>query len=799
MDQFNAPKPEQRADNISMDGISLPKPSLSSQIRKNESVMDKLIFWTAGRKIARTKLSETERAALEAGDKSIEEGFFDGRPQWQRLRELPKAEPSEEGKAFIEDNVKKFTERLNVTEIRKLNDLPKDVYEMLKDYKIWGMIIDKEYGGLGLSPTDHSEAVMMIGSMSAAAAVDAMVPNSLGPGELIMRYGTDEQKEKWLPGLANGKEIPCFALTSINGGSDAAGGMANKGRIFIGEDGRLKVSVDISNRYITLAPITTLAGVAFKLKDPDNLLGKGKAPGITVSLIPANTPNFITGKRHNPMDIPFQNGPVEGKDVVIDIEDNIIGGKDGAGKGWNMLMECLAIGRSISLPALSVAAAKYTANYVGSFSRIRKQFNTPICNFQGIQELLARIAGKTYIMDSARKTTLQMLEAGKKPTIPSAIIKYNLTEMMREICRDGMDIMGGSAIVDGPRNIMSDFYKSVPIAIGVEGHNVMTRNLLIFGQGLMRLHPNLYPMIKAAQEGDKAKFRKLMLKHGIDMARYLTVSEFGIGLKAGIHKDTPKELHKYYKQINYLSGGFAFSAAVLSALYQDRLKTEENICRRMGDVLSNLYMAMSVLNNFEREGMHKDELDLVHWSCQYLMHNAEEAFRDMLKNLKHRPVAAILKGVVFANCARYEKPSDELGKRIAMILTAPNETKDRLTKGIYRPGPGEKLKFLDNDGLVKETDRIKQQAIIDKALEICIAAEPLEDKLAKAVRATAKEIKKGEAKNRNIAKLLQNRDDDERIALLDAALKDGVIDEKELRALVDADEMRKEVCTVDAF
>ena len=761
---------------------------------------DSLAFKTLGRKIAKTRISETEAVALEAGDVSIERGYFDGRPKWDEMRSLPAAKLSDEERLFIDGQVSTLASRVNPVEINKLKDLPPDVWNTIRKSNILGAIIEKKYGGLGFSPTAHSEMLIKLGSMSTAAVVSVMVPNSLGPGELLMRYGTEAQKDKWLPRLADGTDIPCFALTSITGGSDATGGMINSGTVFRGDDGRLKVRMDISNRYITLAPVATLAGIAFKLKDPKNLLGKGPEPGITIAIVPRDTPNLIMGPRHNPMDVPFQNGTIRGRNVVIDIEENIIGGGQQVGNGWKMLMESLSVGRSISLPGLSTTAGKVASQYVGSYARIRRQFNTEISNFQGVDEALARIAGYTYIMDSARRTTLQMLEDGKKPTIPSAIIKYHLTEMMRKVCNDGMDILAGSGVMNGPRNVLADLYKAAPIAITVEGANIMTRTFIIFGQGLMRAHPNLYPMIKAAKEEDSAEFGRLFRKHVGDMTRYFVSSELGIGSNAGIPEGVPKEIKKYYRQINRLSAGFAFSAAVISGIYQDKLKSEEDISKRLGDVLSNLYLATSVLNRFEQDGMQKGDLPLVHWSCQHLIHNVDNAFRDLMDNFPSRPVAWLLKDAVLSRRSRYKGPDDRLGREVARILTSPSETKERLTAGIYRPRPGETFVYAKPDGSIADTGMIKPQAMLEDTLPFAIASEPVEMKLAKVVRAAERAKMGGSADNGSkVAALVNSGKADNRGALLSAALADGILSRDEFDLLRLVDNMRNEVLQVDTF
>lgn len=764
-------------------------------------VVDNLVFNTLGKQTARARISPTEQVALESGDVGIERGFFDGRPDWKGLRELPAAALSPEEKAFIDGPVSDLARRLNPHEIGDLKDLPADVWQKLKDDKIWGMIIDKDHGGLGYSATAHSAMIMKLASVSAVAAVTAMVPNSLGPGELLMRYGTDAQKDKWLPRLADGREIPAFALTSLNGGSDAGGGMMSTGTVFRDQnDGQVKIKLDISNRYITLAPIATLVGLAFRLKDPDNLLdGKNLDPDITLALVPRSTPGLEIGPRHNPMDIYFQNGTVGGKNVVIGVDD-IIGGKEGVGQGWKMLMECLAVGRSISLPALATAAGKTAVQAVGSYSRVRRQFKTEIKNFQGIEEPLARIGGLTYVMDAARSTTLQMVEQHKKPTIPSAIIKYHLTEMMRQVCNDSMDVMAGAAVMNGPRNAMAELYRSAPIAITVEGANIMTRTFIIFGQGLMRAHPNLYPMLQAAKAGDKKEFGRLFTKHTLDSMRYSLASVTGLGAGAGIPQEAPKELERYYRRVNNMSARFALAASVISGIYQDKLKTQENITKRMGDVLSNLYMTMSVLNHFEQQGFQKDDIPLARWGCQYLLNRAEQAFEELFDNLHNPAVAATLKAFIQPLGVRTNPPSDRLNKEVATIVSSPCEARSRLTHGIYRPRLAEEFTRLAADGTLTEEKFVKPLSTLMLAERLSIGTEKLEAQLSQALKDESKAIYKGEpARHPALRALLETKSESNRESLLRAAFADGVLKGEDYPLMQESDRIRTEALSVDTF
>ena len=437
----------------------------------------------------KAKISDTEKEALGSGSVGFEREILGGHPDWGKLLDMPVPELTQAERAFLDGPVEQLCEMLNDWEIRnELKDLPPEAWAFMKQQGFFGMIIPEEYSGLGFSARAHSEVVLKLASRCTTACVTAMVPNSLGPAELLIRYGTDAQKSHYLPRLAKGEEIPSFALTEPDAGSDA-GSMTSNGTI-CERDGQLGILLNWEKRYITLSPITTLLGIAFKLRDPDGLLGDKKDLGITLALVPVETRGVQIGRRHNPLGIPFQNGPTFGKDVWIPL-DQIIGGREYAGQGWRMLMECLSVGRCISLPALSVGSAKLIARLTGAYSRVRKQFKVSINQFEGVEELLARIAGHTYMMDAARIATLQMLDRGEHPTILSAILKYHMTESGRKIVNDGMDILGGKAICEGPENLISPLYHGIPIGITVEGANILTRNMIIFGQGSVRSHPYL--------------------------------------------------------------------------------------------------------------------------------------------------------------------------------------------------------------------------------------------------------------------------------------------------------------------
>jgi acyl-CoA dehydrogenase len=716
------------------------------------------------------KLSETEQEALASGTVGWDAELMSGRPDWSKLFQYEKAELSAEEQAFLDGPCEKLCAILDNWEIQKENDLPPEAWKIVKEEGFLGLEIPKEFGGKGFSSKAHSAVVMKLASRSITAAVTVMVPNSLGPAELIHEYGTQQQKDYYLPRLANGEEIPCFALTGPDAGSDA-GAIPDVGVVCKNEKGELGIKLNWEKRYITLGPIATLIGLAFKLEDPDNLLGKDKKDmGITVALVPRDTEGVEIGDRHMPMDLAFQNGPNKGKDVFIPL-DNIIGGPERAGQGWRMLMESLAVGRSLSLPALSTAAAQLSVYASGAYSRTRRQFGTAISNFEGIEEPLARMGGLSYMMNAAREATLQMVDNNERPAIPSAILKYHLTEGMRTIVNDAMDIHGGKAICNGPNNMFSALYKGIPVAITVEGANIMTRNLIIFGQGAVRAHPYVLKELEAAAEPDEKKsFRKLtrtLAAHVFNGVKSFGKSIFyGItgGRLSPVPKGVDKETKKYYRQINRLSASFNLVADTSLAVLGGGLKKKERVSARMGDVYSNMYLASAVLWYFEKQGRPKEDLPLVHWACQTCLNNAENAMDKVLKNYPSKTVGKVLRPVVFPTGKHTSEPSDKLEHEIAKILTNPGELRDRMTKAIYKPGNA-------NDPLAK----------LEEAFRQSIATEPLEKKLYVAQR-------DGKFEGANT-----------RIQVLDNAKNAGVLTAEEYASLRTADAIRREVMAVDSF
>lgn len=717
------------------------------------------------------RMSRTEQEALEAGTVWWDAELFTGRPNWEDLLRYPTPTLSKEEQAFLEGPVEELCRMLDDWKINEeFHDLPPEVWQFMKTQGFFGMIILKKYGGLEFSALAHSTVVMKIASRSITAAVTVMVPNSLGPGELLHHYGTDEQKNYYLPRLARGEEIPCFALTSLNAGSDAASmtdsGVVCKGR-FNDQSDVLGIRLNWSKRYITLGPVATLLGLAFKLYDPDHLLGDQEEYGITVALIPTHLPGIEIGRRHVPANVSFQNGPNMGRDVFVPL-DFIIGGVKQAGSGWSMLMESLAAGRSISLPALSTGASKLASRATGAYARIRRQFKLPIGRFEGIEEALARIAGLTYINDAARIMTAGAVDRGEKPSVLSAIVKYHLTEQMRQVVNDAMDIQGGSGISLGPRNFMGRVYQAIPISITVEGANILTRNLIIFGQGAIRCHPYVLKELKAAKHPDRKKgareFDQAFWGH-IGFAISNTARSLFHGLTHSYLASKPGAgpTRRYYQHLTRMSACFAITADISMLVLGSALKKRELLSARLGDVLSHLYLASATLRHFEEQGRKKEDLPLLQWSLEYSLMKIQEALDRLIQNFPNRLAAGLVRVLVFPIGRPYKEPSDRLAQKVAGLLLEPSATRDRLTSGIFLPA-----------------DVNESTGRLDLALQKVCQAEPLEKKLALAVRS-------GKIKSIDEESLLRN------------GLSEGVITEQEGALIREADRLRREVLTVDDF
>lgn len=675
------------------------------------------------------QISQTEQEALDAGTVWWDGELFSGKPDWNKLLAYPRPQLSAEEQAFLDGPVEQLCDMLDEWKItHDLKDLPPEVWQFIKDNGFFGLIIPKQYGGYGFSALAHSEVVMKIGSRSGTAAVTVMVPNSLGPAELLLHYGTEEQKNHYLPRLAKGLEVPCFGLTSPEAGSDAGSipdyGIVCRGE-FNGKQDVLGMRVTWEKRYITLGPVATLLGLAFRLYDPDHLLGQQKDLGITLALIPTDTPGLHIGRRHFPLNGAFQNGPNWGKDVFIPMEW-IIGGQEGVGQGWRMLMNCLAAGRSISLPATSVGGAKLAARTSGAYGRVRVQFKTPIGYFEGVEEALARIGGNTYMMDAARTMTAGAVDLGEKPSVISAIVKYHLTERGRQAINDAMDIHGGKAICLGPRNYIGRTYQQIPVSITVEGANILTRNMIIFGQGAIRCHPYILQEVTATRDTDTKRasetFDAALVGHVLfslrNTANCIVHGLFGQFIKSSIPQKSAPEVAVYYQQLTRLSINFAFLADIALVVLGGALKRKERLSARLGDILSLLYLCSATLKRFEDEGRQQADLPLLHWSLQDAIYRIQQAFDEFLDNFPGKKVFVwLLRMWIFPLGRPFAPPSDALGHDISRLMMEPGAVRDRLTGGIYVPAAaGESM------------------ADLEEALKYAIECAPIEIRIRGAVK-----------------------------------------------------------------
>lgn len=631
-------------------------------------------------------LSDTEREAMEAGDVWWDGDLFQGKPDWKKLHAIPKAELSAEEQAFMDNEVDTLLKMLDDYKIvQEQRDLPPEVWQYIKDNGFFAMIIPKSYGGREFSAIANSTIVSRIATRSLTAAVTVMVPNSLGPGELLMHYGTQEQKDRWLPGLAAGKEVPCFALTGPEAGSDA-GGIPDTGVICKGQfEGQevLGIRLNWDKRYITLAPVATVLGLAFKLYDPENLLGEKTELGITCALIPTSHEGVEIGDRHFPMNMAFMNGTTYGKDVFIPI-DWIIGGPDYAGRGWRMLVECLSAGRGISLPALATATGHLATRMTGAYSYVRQQFGMAIGKFEGVQESLGRIGAYTYSLEAMRVMTAGAIDLNLSPSVVTAIAKYHMTEMSRTLLNDAFDIHSGRAIQVGPKNYLAHGYMGIPISITVEGANILTRNLMIFGQGATRCHPYVLQELEAAAnpnaEEGLQQFDSLLMKH-IGFALGNTFGALWQGLTLGRFNSSPVsgETAKYYKQLSRMSRALALSADFSMLMLGGDLKRKEMLSARLGDVLSHLYIASAVLKFYEDNGRQVADLPFVRYSIERNLFEIGKAFSGFFQNFPSAVVARLLKTLVFPFGIGYKMPADAVTQEISDALLKPGVIRDRLT------------------------------------------------------------------------------------------------------------------------
>jgi acyl-CoA dehydrogenase len=630
-------------------------------------------------------ISATETAAIEAGSVWIESEFFGGKPDWERVQAQAYPTVGPRLQALLDGPVEKICHMATDWEIYQRKDLSPAVWAELKQDGFLGMMIPAEYGGLGLSNFEYSSVMAKLASRSFIYTATVGVTNSLGPAKLLLNYGTPEQKAHYLPQLAKGEIIPCFALTEPLAGSDAAS-ISARGTVFRGEDGALAMRLNFSKRYITLGTIATLIGLAFKLDDPENLLGKGTDLGITCALVPRNTPGVTIDQRHDPMGVPFFNSPIVGVDVVIPVSQ-IVGGVAQAGNGWPMLMQSLAAGRGISFPASCTGVAKFVTRVVGDYAPVRQQFGLPIGKFEGIEEPLARIGGLTYLLEAARVYTSAAIDGGEKPSVVSAIAKYQFTELTRRIVIDGMDTLGGAGICRGPRNLLANLYTAMPIPITVEGSNIITRSLMIFGQGVMRAHPFLYAEVNALQDHDSVTFDRLVWQH-IGFSLKNTGRMALLGLTRGRFVATPVRdhgTHRYYQKLSWAASNFAFLTDVVLVRFGGSLKRQEKITGRLADAVSWLYLGTATLRRFEAEGRQATDLPLVDWALQYSLSQVQQAFEGILSNL---PLPAIMRLPllwIWRSNPIGQAPNDELGHQIAALLQLPGAGRDRLTAGIYMP------------------------------------------------------------------------------------------------------------------
>jgi acyl-CoA dehydrogenase len=634
-------------------------------------------------------MSSTEREALEAGDVWWEAEMFRGRPEWDKLLDFPYTQLSAAEKSFLDNEVETVCKMVDdwTCEFED-KDLPPEVWQYLKDRGFFAMLIKKEFGGLGFSALAQSCVVTKLATKSITLAVTVMVPNSLGPGELLMYYGTQSQQKQWLPGLVKGTELPCFGLTGPEAGSDATA-MPDTGVVCHGEhDGKkvLGIRLNFEKRYITLAPVATVVGLAFKLKDPEGLLGdKTRVDyGITCALIPAKHPGVDIGRRHYP-GAAFHNGPIFGRDVFIPVEW-IIGGPEMAGKGWRMLVECLSAGRGISLPALATAAGQTSYRMVGAYARIRRQFKVAIGKFEGVQEATGRIGAHAYTLEAMRVLTASAVDHCA-PSVVTAIAKYHMTELMRRVVIDSMDVLSGRGIQQGPRNTLATAYRATPVAITVEGANILTRNLMIFGQGAIRCHPYVFPEMEAARQDDLPAFDQALFGHfGFSINRAVRAATLGLTGSRMAGSPVPGLTAPYFRQLERFSAALAFVSDLTMGVLGGKLKFKERLSARLGDVLSQLYIASAVLKYFLHHGQPAEDVAHVRWALDHCLFEITRAFEEFLDNFPVAWARAVMRAVVFPLGNHYRPVSDALNAKVADQLLEQTPLRDRVTWLVFKNG-----------------------------------------------------------------------------------------------------------------
>ncbi|MEF8815511.1 MAG: acyl-CoA dehydrogenase [Salinibacter sp.] len=710
-------------------------------------------------------ISETEQTAIDAGTVWMEGELFSGKPDFDKTLDQLYPELTDEEQAFLDGPCEDVCAMVDDWQVHQRGDLSSETWDYLKENGFFGLIIPEAYGGKGFSVAARSAVVQKLGGHSVPLAITVMVPNSLGPGELLLHYGTDAQQEHYLPRLASGEMLPSFALTEPNAGSDA-GAMESTGTVFEDDDGELKLRLNWGKRYISLAAISGVLGLAFKLHDPENHLGKGEDLGITCALVPTDTPGVKLGRRHDPLGVAFYNCPTEGEDVVLPI-DAIIGGKEGAGEGWAMLMDALSAGRGIMLPAQAVGGGKHVTRVAGGHAAIREQFGLSIGKFEGIEEPLARIAGYTYIMDAARNYTNGAVDRGEKPGVVSAIMKYNTTEMQRDLVNDGMDVLAGNGISRGPNNLLGLAYQALPISITVEGANILTRTMMIFGQGAIRCHPYALKEIEALMDGDTKTFDDAFWSHIGHVVRN-GVRAFGLSLTRGRLASSPVSgpAAPYYRKMAWASASFAFFADLAMGSLGGMLKRKEKITGRFADILSWMYLGTAVLTRFEKEGRPAEQEPFLHWSLQYTFAQIQEAFEGLFENLQVPGLTWLLRGVI-APWSRLntigERPGDALGGTLAQAIQEKDGAREWLTEDLYVP---------------QDTDQPLGE--LEHAFRLSREAYHVGQKMKDAIR-------DGTLPKKRLHQLL------------DAAVEQNVITEDERDLVHRADEAREQYIQVDEF
>ncbi|MDP7101489.1 MAG: acyl-CoA dehydrogenase [Rhodospirillales bacterium] len=710
-------------------------------------------------------MGETERIALEAGTVWWDGDLFSGKPDWQKLLEFEIKPLTEEEQAFLDGPTQKLCVMLDDWEINQKRDLPSEVWDFIKNNGFFGMIIPRQYGGLEFSAHLHSAVVTKLSSRSVVAAVTVMVPNSLGPGELLLHYGTEKQKDHYLPRLASGQDIPCFALTEPGAGSDAANGQS-RGIVCKGmwdDEEIIGIRLTFNKRYITLAPVAGIVGLAFRLEDPDHMLGEIEDIGITCALLPRETPGMIIGSRHDPMGVPFQNGPISGEDVFVPL-DYIIGGTDGAGNGWRMLMESLAAGRSISLPSQSLGAAELATRATSAYASVREQFGMPIAKFEGIRERLARIAGYTYFMNAARRLAFGAVDAGEKPSVISAIVKAYLTEGSRVCINDAMDIHAGAAICRGPSNIYTRPFNAIPVGITVEGANILTRSLIIFGQGVIRCHPFVLKEMEAAKTGDVRSFDQAFFGHIGHISKNI-IRALLLGLSNGGIASSPVNglEARYYRDINRFSAAFALISDVALGTLGDALKRKEYLSGRLSDAFSWMFLATAALKRFYDNGRPESERAMLDWTCTHAINEIETALLGVLANLPNRFASRVTKILTFPFGSRYSPLTDRQIDAVAEAITTNIESRNAVTAEIFIPGP-------DDPGL----------GALEHVFSRTLAAGPARNKLDQARR-------EGKLAEDNV------------IAMTNDAFKEGILSEEEKTLIEEVEQLREAIIQVSDF